>query len=124
MALDKYYRLSGAEISGLLDEALDRSYKRRDRGKAHPALGAVLREHRIAGGFTIAALAKESEWDGHQVSPDLISKVESGERGLGLESLALLMAVLGFPFANDYLGQYLNVMRGFDVPFRSTPLAS
>jgi transcriptional regulator with XRE-family HTH domain len=78
--------------------------------RSHPsgsaAIGGVVRRYRIKGGHSQRALAAVAG-----VHYSTIQKIETGDRGMGIDTLALLGEVLGPKFENAVCAQVREEMR-------------
>jgi transcriptional regulator with XRE-family HTH domain len=78
---------------------------RTDQGSGDPRTGAILRKHR--GDMSIRSLSNKTGLD-----HTFIGRIERGERGMSVESLAASSNALGFEFAIDYLSGVYHVNNG------------
>ena len=83
------------------------AFATRSHPSGDPNVGAVVRTHRAAKGLSQRALARDAE-----MHYSTIQKIETGDRGLGLDSFARLYGVLGIDFATGVLHEILEGLDG------------
>jgi transcriptional regulator with XRE-family HTH domain len=109
-----------SNIEVLADELFERFERRRiesqkrgrsEVGNGHPLVGAVLtgyREYQNLNKRQLAALTG--------LNHTFIGRIERGERGITVESLAKLHRALGDEFALEYLDAYDQHVNGYTAP--------
>lgn len=75
--------------------------------RSHPSgsreLGAIMKRHRLDPGRGYPGMTQRALADASNVHYSTIQKLETGDRGMGMETFAKLASVLGDEFVEDVL---------------------